>query len=105
MNPIGQATKHVLAAQFYLSISLVGFTRVISFHLLLASIVPWVINYIMSLSTLSFLSAQPFRAFDQMMVGTLFQETAASMRVFMWHRDQRLPSSMGFGTVLMSLAG
>ena len=33
--PTGQGTKRVLAAQFYLSISLVGFTRVISFLFLL----------------------------------------------------------------------
>ena len=33
-NCIGQGTKRVLAAQFYLSISLVGSTRVISFRLL-----------------------------------------------------------------------
>ncbi len=31
MSPVGQGTNHVLAAQFCLSISLVGFTRVISF--------------------------------------------------------------------------
>ena len=35
MSPVGQGTKCVLAAQFYLSISLVGFTRVTSFLLLL----------------------------------------------------------------------
>ena len=35
MCPPGQGTKHVLAAQVYLSISLVGFTRVISCLLLL----------------------------------------------------------------------
>ena len=33
MSPVGQGTTCVLAAQFYLSISLVGFTRVISFLL------------------------------------------------------------------------
>ena len=38
MRPVGQGTKRVLAAQFYLSVSLVGFTRVISFLLLLADL-------------------------------------------------------------------
>ena len=38
MSPVGQGTKCVLAAQVYLSISLVGVTRVISFLLLPSSL-------------------------------------------------------------------
>ena len=39
MSPVGQGTKHVLAAQVYLSLSLVVFARVIIF-LLLLKIIP-----------------------------------------------------------------